>query len=875
MKIHKNRGMFSGGCRWLLLILLLSVVSADLKATHNRAGEITYQQTGDLQFSITVNTYTAVGPLPDYMYADREYLDVQLGDGTVVSVRRSKKVSLPDYYQFNEYKLEHTYPGPGTYQIVVEDPNRNRDVRNIPNSVYVVFSIRTILVINPALGRNSTPVLLNPPIDKAGLGYTFIHNPAAFDPDGDSLSYKMAICTAEGGKEIEGYSFPPFSDSLVVDERTGDLIWSAPTEVGKYNVAMTIEEWRNGVRIGRIQRDMQIEVYETTNKPPAITGAGIFCVTAGQLFETEIRANDPNGDSIVMEATGGPLSLESDPATFRQVQSMPGLAISTFKWQTRCVLARKQPYLVIVKAKDRNRQLELIDSKNLEIFVHLPAPANLRATPSSGSVDLQWDPCECANVKGYRIYRRSGPAEWNPGPCDIGLPDHLGYKLVGDTRGHASVNFTDTNGGKGLEQDVNYCYRVVAYLGDGAESFASNEVCTELVTGFPLITRVTVEKTGATDGEILLQWLSPTTEELNDAIGPFKYLIYRSSGLYGVNPLLIDSLAGLDQTLYRDKGLNTLAQGWSYQVELWNDSPGNRFRIGMPQVASSLFLKLEGLDRAIRLVYEKNVPWQNHLYVPLLQGAEGEDSIGQTTDLTYLHAGLSEGDTYCYRVRSTGSFEDQGVGGIINYSQILCGVPVDSIPPCPPVIMVTSVCDSLANRLNWNDVNLTCARDAAKYRIYYRNTLDGEMVLIDSVSPSYKTEYWHFPKETMAACYAVTAVDSVGNESEYSNVVCVDDCINYELPNVFTPNDDGINDILRPNPYNRVERIELKIFNRWGNTVFETTNPDINWDGKSMMTGQKVPPGVYYYICDVYEKRLTGTEPRYLIGFIHVLYGKE
>jgi len=855
-----------------IFFLLICLWPLSLMATHNRAGEITYKQLDDLTFRITVITYTSTGPEP---VADRPQLQVQLGDGSVVDVTRIEEVYLPDYYKRNKYVWEHTYPGPGTYQVVVEDPNRNRDVKNIPNSVNVVFSIRTILVINPNLGRNSTPVLLNPPIDKAGLGYTFIHNPAAFDPDGDSLSYKLAICTAEEGKEIEGYTFPPFSDSLVVDERTGDLIWSAPTEVGKYNVAMTIEEWRNGVRIGRIQRDMQIEVYETSNDPPVITGTGVFCVKAGELFEREIRASDPNGDSILIEASGGPLSLENDPAVFNQVVATPGLTISKFSWQTNCLAVRKQPYLVIVKAKDRNSELQLIDSRNLEIFVHSPAPKNLMAVPTSSRIDLSWDPGLCANLSGYRIYRRVNSMPWNPGDCDTGVPEALGYQLVGVVTGHENTTFSDNNNALGLDQSVNYCYRITAFFEDGAESFASEEVCTQLVSGFPIITSVSVEHTALQDGRINITWIRPSVSDLEGALGPFKYLIYRAKGMHGMEPMLIDSLTGLDHTSYEDRGINTAAKTWSYMVELWNDEPGNRYRLSMPQVASSLFLTLEGLDRAIRLTIERNVPWTNSSYIPYMQLGETEDSIGQTDQLQFLHKELIEGNTYCYRVKSIGFYPEAGLGPFYSYSQVACGVPVDSIAPCPPILEVQSVCDSLANHLRWNDVNLTCARDAAFYKVYYRNTLEGDMVVIDTVSPAHVTELWHYPEATMAGCYAVTVVDSVGNESDYSNTVCVDECINYKLPNVFTPNGDGINDLLRPFPYNRVERIELKIFNRWGNTIFETSDPDINWDGKSMMTGKKVPSGVYYYICDVYEKRLTGTEPRYLIGFIHVLYGKE
>ena len=153
---------------------------------------------------------------------------------------------LPNYYKKNIYKIKHTYPGPGAYKIVVQDPNRNQGVRNIPNSVNIVFSISTLLIVNPAMGLNSTPVLLNPPYDKAALGYVFIHNPAAYDPDGDSLSYKLTVCTREDGKPIENYTLPPATHYLRVDSITGDLIWNTPADTGKYNVAMEIQEWRNG-----------------------------------------------------------------------------------------------------------------------------------------------------------------------------------------------------------------------------------------------------------------------------------------------------------------------------------------------------------------------------------------------------------------------------------------------------------------------------------------------------------------------------------------------------------------------------------------------------------------------------------------------------
>ena len=180
------------------LLCLASFYFVSLTATHNRAGEITYIQLSDLSYEITVTTFTYT-----LSFADRPTLNVEWGDNSTSVAPRISMLTLPNFYRRNIYKITHTYPGPGIYRIVVQDPNRNLGVKNIPNSVNVVFSISTILTVNPAMGRDNTPVLFNPPYDKAAYGYVFVHNPAAFDPDGDSLSYQLTVCTREDGKPIQ------------------------------------------------------------------------------------------------------------------------------------------------------------------------------------------------------------------------------------------------------------------------------------------------------------------------------------------------------------------------------------------------------------------------------------------------------------------------------------------------------------------------------------------------------------------------------------------------------------------------------------------------------------------------------------------------
>lgn len=68
------------------------------------------------------------------------------------------------------------------------------------------------------------------------------------------------------------------------------------------------------------------------------------------------------------------------------------------------------------------------------------------------------------------------------------------------------------------------------------------------------------------------------------------------------------------------------------------------------------------------------------------------------------------------------------------------------------------------------------------------------------------------------------------------------DCL---LPNVFSPNGDGINDELDFGPY--FHRISLSIYDRWGNEVYSNDSYENDWDGKNQ-NGSELPEGVYYYV---------------------------
>jgi len=854
--------------KFFLLVLALFCF-ASVNATHNRAGEITYVQLSDLTYRITITTFTYT-----LSFADRPQLDVEWGDNTVSTAQRQSILILPNYYKRNIYVIDHTYPGPGIYKIVVQDPNRNAGVKNIPNSVNVIFSISTILTVNPAMGRDNTPVLLNPPYDKAAYHYLFIHNPSAFDPDGDSLSYKLTVCTREDAKPIVGYTLPPTTKTFRVDSISGDLIWDTPADTGKFNVAMNIEEWRNGKKIGVVERDMQIEVYNTTNKPPVNGPLKDYCVQVGDTIDFLFTATDPNKDFLTLHATSGVFTIDACKASFTKVDSIAGFASARFRWIPCHEAVRKQPYNVIFKSDDSNTDVRLSDIDNMNIRVLGPAPHLINAVPVGKAINLSWSGYKTNVIAGFNIYRREGATTFKPDSCTAGVPSSTGFIKVGYISGSNTISYTDNDNGQGLQFGKEYTYRIVAVYPNGTESKTSNEITSTLVSGVPVIKNVSVRNTDAVNGSIFLSWKKPVKLDTIPANGPYEYLISRATGVGGTDFTQIKSIqtADLNDTVYVDSLINTTTTGYIYRIDLYNNTPGKRFLIGDPGYASSVFLAIAPGDRKARFTINRNVPWinTNYDFFRLNEATNTYDSVGSTNQLTFVDNGLLNGKQYCYYVKSYGGYLANNMPkNLINFSEISCTTPVDNEPPCIPQLRVTSKCDSLYNKLVWSITDTACLSDVAGYKIYSRMKSENNLSLLTTINDKNVFSYKHFPGETISGCYAISAFDTKGNESDKSPIICVDSCNFYEIPNVFTPNGDNINDKLVAKTSGLVTKIDFKLYNRTGLLLFKTDDPRINWDGTYQ--GKIVSPGVYFYQCDVWETEISGLTLKHLSGFVHVI----
>lgn len=869
-----------------------------VQATHYRAGEITYKRLVGNTYEVTVVTYT--DPRSD---ANPNTISIILnwGDGKSDPVTRSQVQVLNQKVQRNTYVAIHQYQtASGTFRVSVTDPNRVDRILNINRgfSRDIAFYIESVITINSSIGSNQSPVLLSPPIDDGCLNSLYTHNPGAYDSDGDSLAYFLVPPKQGGGGDVPLYVDPFNTDSFNINHVTGTVFWAKPTQAGTYNIAILIVEYRNGIVVGNVLRDMQIEIFDCPNSPPFIQPMTNDCIKAGENYTRTVSASDINSSQVItLIPIGGPFVQNNSPAT---LSPNPATGMSTvnaqFNWKPICTNIRSQSYFIMFKASD-NYGVPATYSDGFFLKVNAPEPENVKIVQEGrDAFRISWDLDSCRLATKYFIYRRIDSSKWTPDRCETGIAAEAGFKQIGVLdliQSPGANSFLDNDNGKGLSPMVNYCYRIVALYpardGSGLVhggrvdySYASAEVCENIIRSKPIITQASVLRTSDLNGMVRLAYIRPDTLDTLVYKAPYQLVFSRRSNAENnfVNfaQFTFNSFVAISDSFLLDSGINTLDSQWTYQIGFYSDVNSTNTFVDISPTASSIYNNAYATDKAIILTFDVSVPWQNDTFVVYRKNTNNLfDSIGYSTTNRYTDNGLENGVNYCYLVKSVGKYSLLPIT-IENFSQEICAIPIDTISPCPPPLVVIPPCDGFAefsNKLSWTPHSTDCDKDILRYYLFFKSSPDSDFVKIDSVPFGVNTyeDNRPFLKKSIAGCYAITAIDSNGNESPITSTFCVDNCPVYVLPNVFTPNKDpdNFNDLLQPFPYRFIDKISLKIYNRWGALVFETENLDVKWDGTDQKTQTKLPHGVYYYTCDVYERFLNELKVRKMNGTITIL----
>lgn len=954
--------------RLLGFVFTLFFIAAayQVQATHIRAGEITIRRNNcnNLTYEITFTGYRDTGTT--VIFGDG-FMD--FGDGSdqllITSDMFDFPTSVGNGIERNVVTIMHAFPAQGLYTIGYRELNRNAGTLNIDNSVESPFYTESQIVIDAFIGCNQSPQLLIPPVDEGCTQVAFFHNPGAFDPDGDSLSYEFTVPKQDRGVEVINYRHPNTHEAglypngyntanengngpptFTINPATGDVIWDAPGAEGQYNVAFKIIEWRfkggKWREIGYVTRDMQILIEDCDNERPELDIPQDICVEAGALIDETIIGTDPDNDPVKIEifsqlfdGTASQPTFTPDPESndFRPVP-----AISQFRWRTECRDVREQAYQVIFKITDKpDSGPKLVTFATWNITVVGAKPDLQSATRNGREAVLDFSVYDCnlaGNPVKVQIWRRVASFAYTPDECETGLPENSGYQLI-DEVGTDITTYRDTNDGVGLAFGAQYCYRLIAVFPNpqGGESIVSDEVCIDpVLVSAPTITHVTVESTDENTGSIRVSWRFPFELDLSAFSLPLSYKIERYLGLSGGTMELVTTI--LDTT-YVDQNLNTTDNAYHYTVTIVDNSG---VEIETSVAASTVRIEPTAQFEKIELNWSADVPWSN-----LIQGELHElyrDNVDSNPEdfikiadievteegLQYIDEGqfnntpLVNTQLYCYYVIAKGSYGNLLITSPqLNASQIVCGQPSDDIPPCAIALTIDTVncrpigdltdadtgvypfddllCgfSNFKNTLTWNDPGL-CGEDIDHYDVYYKRELADEYTKVASVDG---LEFVHDNLPSYAGCYLIKSVDRSGNESEFSNEVCKDNCPNFILPNVFTPNDDGKNDTFRAYGHvpgsvvvdlktcsRFVESVKFRVFNRWGSEIFRYNSDDvkineeslpkeeailINWNGHDN-NGRALASGVYFYSVEVkFDVINLKNKSKIIKGWVHLL----
>lgn len=949
-----NSNSLFRGLKWIIALTIFVLSAAQVHATHLRAGEIIVERVNcqALTFRITIVAYTDCEPANPVLFGEG-FLD--FGDGRdpiqLPQIQNVERSDLGEGVCTAQFTVEHTYGSPGTYKIGYTEPNRNEGVLNIDNSVNTTFYVETEINIDPFLGCNNSPVLLIPPIDRACPGVAFFHNPGAFDPDGDSISFELVIPKKEFDIQVDGYlplNNPAFYDNynqgnedfngpptFDINPITGEIKWDAPGFVGEYNIAFIVKEWRKiggqYFELGYVTRDMQIIVEDCDNERPELDIPEDICVEAGTLIDETIFGKDPDGHDVKIEAFSQVLDFGAtvSPDDGQYYPSNPPAELQ-FTWQTECADVREQPYQVVFKiTDDPDEGPRLVSFETWNITVVGPSPDVTLLAQEGQGLRLNWDSYACQNANEIQVWRRVESNPYTPDECETGIRENAGYSLI-NTLPVTATTYKDNN----LAAAAKYCYRLVASFPDpqGGESIVSEEFCFEFVPAEePIITHVSVEKTDENEGEVLIVWREPF--ELGTLTPPYTFKVYRANGQNGTDFSLIETLSPAPTVdsvftsfFYRDTGINTLDNAYNYQIAVVDPSGAGGGEDILSAPASTVRVEPTSLFEKIQLDWSAMVPWSNHIPSPpgsehlIYRGLEGtaEDDLQLIAKVDVNQYGLQFIDSididdelvYCYKILTKGTYGNPSIQGpglrpLYNFSQMICAQASDTIPPCEPVVFIEGPnCESLAesfcngstqiyrNTIQWSTEFIgECQDDIKDYQLFFAEEVGGTFELLTTVRDTF---FIHQKNNSFKGCYKVKAIDRSGNESEFSETFCVDNCPNYELPNVITPNGDNCNDTFRAFGEESsqcgngavdvtrcarfVKSVEFSVYNRWGQTIYTYSGSlgsengiYINWDGRDE-SGAEVPAGVYYYLAEVEFDVVNPAQAKQDIkGWVHVV----
>lgn len=279
---------------WISFIVMFIQAQNEAFASHAQSADITYQCLGGNQYQVTLSFYRDCAGVAAPTTATINISSASCGQNLTLTLNRIAGTGIevsPICTQMSTQCTGGGYPGVQEYKYagIITLPTqcadwtfsfslccRNASINTIVNpSAENIYVEATLDNLN--FSCNSSPVFSNPPVPFVCIGQPYCFNNGSSDINGDSLSYSLITPRTGPGTTVI-YNSPysaaqPLlsSPAVAFDNITGDMCMS-PTQIEVTVFAVLVKEWRNGMLVGSVMRDIQLRTITCTNSNPYVNG---------------------------------------------------------------------------------------------------------------------------------------------------------------------------------------------------------------------------------------------------------------------------------------------------------------------------------------------------------------------------------------------------------------------------------------------------------------------------------------------------------------------------------------------------------------------------------------------------------------------------
>ena len=363
-------------------------------------GDITYECIGNSQYKLTLKFYRDCNGIPaPVFYNDLEikYSSASCGvnnlKASFLPVPDSTKIVTPicdnaldrcsnpnGTYGVERHLYEmildlSAYSGCGDDWVIEWDYCcRNFAITSLMNPGVSEFYLKTTIDNTLSCGQgNNSPTFSNDPVPFGCVNQQISYNHGVFDADGDSLVFSLVQPRGKNGGLIPfspGYNInnPILTTSGInVNPQTGTLTFT-PSAQQVAVVSVLVEEYRNGLKINELVRDVQFTILACQNQNPTLTGfdsTNVFVLNAcvGQTVCYNFYSNDADlTDSVFISWNNG-----IPNASFTTTNGIDQFPVATLCWTP--TINDIGPNLFNITVKDNNCDLIGINNYGFKIQV--------------------------------------------------------------------------------------------------------------------------------------------------------------------------------------------------------------------------------------------------------------------------------------------------------------------------------------------------------------------------------------------------------------------------------------------------------------------------------------------------------------------------